>query len=392
MSTIFPHSSAQLAADESLISSFLARPRNTPSARNARARDAAEAEAGGAAATGAARMRGVFARLDALAQEPARQLAFERMVIEAKVASVLEREGGGGGGDDEGAAGADVLERLLEAARDNDAELARRLGAAGAREVLAAIAAPDVRDALRLSVVSEEEAAALRASTLEEYYAGVGSGGGTSRGAARADALAEERAARLWRRRLWKLTVPVRISAKLRWATAHDDVDRFGHRTLVNELNRADARDGLSYYQASALKYGHARGRRGSTGVAGAWEDVYSGPAAAARVAAFDAGAKLSYRAPPAPAPEPLPPPPPPPPSAGRASAGRAAPRSPAVDVMLGALADAMRPPAARGHVTAAAASARKAAAAAESDALDAELEDAFAALEVALESEARRA
>lgn len=271
-------SATQLAAPDAVVDGFLARPRNTPSARNARARDAA---AGATATSGAQRMRAVFSRLSAIQQEPARQLAYERMVIEAKIAAMLERihETAGDGG------GEDLLEGLITAARDNTAELSTNVGAAEAKEILAAVASSDMRDALRLSVVSEEEAAELRQAMFEEH-------GGTRERAA-VDALAVEAAERLWRRRLAKLTIPVRINAALRFATAHDDLTRTGDRSLINKLNKADPRDELSYYQTAALKYGRTARRRGSTGVAGAWEEVFRPET----VAAYDRGASVAYGA-----------------------------------------------------------------------------------------------
>ena len=269
-------SSTQLAAPDALVDSFLARPRNTPSARNARARDAA---VGPTATTGAQRMRAVFSRLSAIQQEPARQLAYERMVIEAKIAAMLERiqETAGDGG------GEDLLEDLITAARDNTAELSTNVGVAEAKEILGAVASSDMRDALRLSVVSEEEAAELRQAMFDEH-------GGTRERAA-VDLLAVEAAERLWRRRLAKITIPVRINAALRFATAHDDFTRTGDRSLINKLNKADPRDELSYYQTAALKYGRTARRRGSTGVAGAWEEVFRPET----VAAYDRGASVSY-------------------------------------------------------------------------------------------------
>lgn len=279
------HGGQHLAVSDSVLSNFLARPRNTPSARNARAREAAVAVAADSPVSGAARMRAVFSRLGALDQEPARQLAYERMVIEAKIAAVLDRADaaseGGVPDDDDG--GVDMLERLVQSARENDADLRRRLGATLAKEVLISVASRDMVDALRLSVMSEEEAQILAAENDAEFFAASG-GAGSDRDAAR---FADERAARLWRRRLWKLTIPTRASAALRWATAHDDVDRFGGRTLVNQLNTHDAASELSYYQKSALKYGRSARRRGSTGIAGAWEDVYD----PSRAAALDRGA-----------------------------------------------------------------------------------------------------
>lgn len=281
--SVYTSSSQQLGASEQVLDNFLARPRNTPSARNARAREAAAVAIGSAAdsnASGASRMRAVFSRLGALEQEPARQLAYERMVIEAKIAATLDRTDTSAN-DDEG--GMDMLERLVASARDNDAEIRRRVGTTLAKEILTAIASRDMVDALRLSVTSEEEAAALRANDIDDFYAAAG-GAATSREASR---YAEERAARLWRRRLWKLTIPNRASAALRWATAHDDVDRFGARTITNQLNTHDAASELSYYQKSALKYGRSAGRRGSTGIAGSWQEVYD----PSRTAALDKGA-----------------------------------------------------------------------------------------------------
>jgi hypothetical protein len=81
-----------------------------------------------------------------------------------------------------------------------------------------------------------------------------------------------------------QLTIPVRIDAKLRFATAHDDYDRKGQRSLINDLNKRSEEDNLSYYQKSTLQYG--RERRGSTSIAGAWEGVVLSAAETAVVAA----------------------------------------------------------------------------------------------------------
>ncbi len=205
-----------------------------------------------------------------------------------------------------GARGVDVLHRLQTAVADNQQEFTRALGKGRVRPVLEALWAPDMRDALRLSVLSEEEARELEAPSAAAGGGGGGGGGGDDDGRssagwtyaggaprARAAVDARVRAARLWRRRLWKLTIPVRIDAKLRFATAHDDVDHKGHRTLINSLNRRTPEDGLSYYQRSTLQYG--RERRGSTCIAGAWEGVVLTRAetdAAAAVAAAAAEAE----------------------------------------------------------------------------------------------------
>jgi hypothetical protein len=106
--------------------------------------------------------------------------------------------------------------------------------------------------------MSEDEARDLSASNHEELVArervlageleeGAKAGGSIAIRGARNEQEARERAARLWRRRLWKITIPVRIDAKLRWATAHDDVDHKGNRSLVNELNRKDPEEAFSY-------------------------------------------------------------------------------------------------------------------------------------------------
>jgi hypothetical protein len=306
--TVFT-SATQLAAPEALLENFLARPRNTASA----AAFNREAARNLPRTTGALQLRALFCRMPSKLQSAVRQLIYERMVLEAKVEAVLTRlaEGEAAWGAEEGelalgSRGVDVLHRLQVAVADNNNELTRAVGKGHVRPVLEALWAPDMREALRLSVVSEAEAMALEGG-------GGGGGGGGARaaeaddgrstagwtltgGARNASLDAKIRAARVWRRRLWKLTIPVRIDAKLRFATAHDDVDSKGHRSLINDLNRRTPEDGLSYYQKSKLAYG--RERRGSTCIAGAWEGVVLPAAQAAAVVADEgaaAGAGLQY-------------------------------------------------------------------------------------------------
>jgi hypothetical protein len=61
-------------------------------------------------------------------------------------------------------------------------------------------------------------------------------------------------------------------------ASTHDSPNNTGGRDIFNELNTKDPEEGLSYYQKQQLKYG--RSRRGSTSIAGAWEQVFEGGAA----------------------------------------------------------------------------------------------------------------
>jgi hypothetical protein len=130
------------------------------------------------------------------------------------------------------------------------------VGAKLAGAILQAVWAPDMQESLRLSVMSEEESRDKLASTHDEYVAAmalaesggerVPGGSVATRGAANLYE-AQERAARLWRRRLWKITIPVRIDAKLRWATAHDDYDNRGNRSIANDLNRRNPEEHYSY-------------------------------------------------------------------------------------------------------------------------------------------------
>jgi hypothetical protein len=90
------------------------------------------------------------------------------------------------------------------------------------------------------------------------------------------DAQETEEDARLWRRRLH-----FRRAARLNrgYTTVdHDTLTNTGARQLWNELNVAAKDDtaGMSYYQLQQYRYG--RSRRGSTSIAGAWEQVFAEP------------------------------------------------------------------------------------------------------------------
>ena len=282
MSTIFT-SGTQLLCPEWQVESFLSKPRNTQSARSMNERRAqavattlaaSEAtlpngEALCAAPTGAEQLRAIFCGLSLQKQDQLRLLAYHRIVLEAKMAAMLQRlegehEWGAEEGDlDMGTGGNDALHRLQRAVEDNQSELVRAVGVHTAKGVLRAVWAPDMQDALKLSIMSEEESRELLASTHDEYVAvtalaergmeALRGGSISTRGAANLYQ-AQERAARLWRRRLWKITIPVRIDAKLRFATAHDDYDNRGRRSLFNDLNRRNPDASLSYCASLPLR------------------------------------------------------------------------------------------------------------------------------------------
>jgi hypothetical protein len=261
------------------LETFLHKPRNTQSARAINAKRATQVQStlaasrlqspsGGSLApapTGAEQLGAVLLGLHSQKQDAVRILAYHRLVLEAKMAAMLHRMEEGGlewgaedGDMDMGVGESDALQRLKTAVDDNQEELVRAVGRDVTRAILRAIWAPDMQDALKLSVMSEDEARDLSASNHEELVArervlageleeGAKAGGSIAIRGARNEQEARERAARLWRRRLWKITIPVRIDAKLRWATAHDDVDHKGNRSLVNELNRKDPEEAFSY-------------------------------------------------------------------------------------------------------------------------------------------------
>jgi hypothetical protein len=214
-STVFT-SSAQLAISEGVLEHFLARPRNTPSA----AAFNREAARNLPLTSGALQLRALFCDMPAKLQSCVRQLVYERMVLEAKVDAVLTRlaEGEAAWGAEEGelalgARGIDVLSRFQVAVRDNQRELERALGRGRVAPVLTALWAPDMRDALRLSV--ESEAGARDAEASLGGAAGGGWGGGddagtvagwtVTGGGGKKTAESRVRAGRLWRRRLWKV-------------------------------------------------------------------------------------------------------------------------------------------------------------------------------------------
>jgi hypothetical protein len=152
----------------------------------------------------------------------------------------------------------DTLLTLQTALRDNAKEIKYRVGPDVAREVLAALRHPSVQEALAQQLGTEEEAA-------DHEVADAAAERG-QRDPARA-------AQRVWRRRLAKLSHPVKLTSQYAYAT-HDSPDVRGNKTLTNALNKHNFEDLLSNFQRQQLT--HGRGRRGSTAVAGAWEGLFA--------------------------------------------------------------------------------------------------------------------
>lgn len=174
---------------------------------------------------------------------------------------------------------AGVVERL--------ARLKGHVGRAGVDVVIAAVSEPGFKEALGLVSIAEEDVASG------------GGGGGASQfggGGVMLTTDDEEAHARVFRRRLDATKVqPARHAAG---GLVSPDATAKGGRQLWNILSRADPEEPLSYYQKQQARYG--RSRRGSTSIAGAWEQVYAGAvgggspaslaAAAAAAAASGAG------------------------------------------------------------------------------------------------------
>lgn len=204
--------------------SFMLLPRNTLSAapghRHARGLDA------------------VLLAFDRKVQLALRSLCIERLELEARKRAMLERivSSTAVGGTSRTP---EVLVTLNTKILDNDSNIRRLAGSAGAATILDSLKDPEILAGLQLEVPTEEAAAA--------------EGGG------------DEDAARVWRRKL-DTQRAARSDAPFRH-TGHDSPSVTGDRDLHNVLASKKEEDGLSYYQRQQLKYG--RGRRGSTSVAG---------------------------------------------------------------------------------------------------------------------------
>lgn len=219
--SIYGGSGRMSTAGSEAVDRFMALPRATLSAR-----------------PGHRRARGVDAVLltfDKKIQAALRQLAFERLDLEARRRVVLERLSATEQKMDRDP---DVLVRLNVQLADNYASIKK----------LAKEATPIFMDALRDADV--QAALAMPVSTEED-----------------AEAQGGEANTRVWRRRLESHLV-TRVDAPYRRIT-HDSPNTHGHKDILQTLGSARPEDGVSYFQRQQMRYG--RGRRGSTSVAGAW-------------------------------------------------------------------------------------------------------------------------
>lgn len=203
-----------MTVDEASSSFAASLPRTTASARPAH-RSARGLEA-------------VLVSLDKRTQNACKQLIVERLELEARKRTILDRLVSGP------AAGSsaplpDILFTINAKIGDNDASI-RRVAGSAAPVLLDALKDPSLVSSLGLEVGSEEDAG-------------------------------EGEAARLWRRQL----DTKRVNRSERTHVSHDSPTVTGDRSLT--AGTSDDASSLSYYQKQQLKYG--RGRRGSTSIAG---------------------------------------------------------------------------------------------------------------------------
>ena len=261
-------------AEPSKLDNLLRLPRRTPSVRSVLERAAGQQAPEGAEAV----LQRLFARLalgaGALEGGVVRALVHERMAVLARVFAEQERlEAAAAAGAEPDA---EVLGYLKSAALANAKELRRRIGAEAAADVFAVLRSDEVRAAYALAVPSEDAAMAEAVAEAEEAAAEAGVEGG---GSAAVAGSAAERAARIWRRKLAALASTFTSAGGALTShgsprhLTHDSRTHLGHRALHNDLNMRTAKDNMSYFQLAQLKYG--RGRRGSTSIAGAWEEVF---------------------------------------------------------------------------------------------------------------------
>jgi hypothetical protein len=224
-----------LALDDEKVERALALPRNTLSAAAVHRRSRG--------------LPAIFISFDRKVQSALQRLCFERMTVEARLRAETERLQAN---EQNLMREPDVLTKIRVAIADNEYNI-RRLAGAATPQILSALQDPEIRENLHLAVACEEDA-----DTVDK--------------------------ARLWRRNLDRISIPVKIDAPYRYAS-HDSPTARGHRDLHNDLNRRTGEEGFSYYQRQQLKYG--RGRRGSTSISGAWEAVFADSAAAPAAGAF---------------------------------------------------------------------------------------------------------
>lgn len=131
----------------------------------------------------------------------------------------------------------EVLQRLRDQLDESTFQLKKHTGKAFPA-VQAALNDEDLLEAFQLAVETEEDTA-----TGEE--------------------------ARLWRRRL-DTRMTHRTGGRA-WRATHNHATTKGRKSVWNQ--GGDGTEHLSYYQRSQMKYG--KNRRGSTSIAGAWEEIF---------------------------------------------------------------------------------------------------------------------
>lgn len=179
----------------------------------------------------------LFASFPKSDQLAIRQLCFEYLDVKHRRQLVLKRLGT----ESFPHGKPEVLLTIEQQAADAESLLRRKAGSAYG-SLVAALEDPEIQEAMATSNPFTEE-----------------------------EEVEEGSQARVWRRRLanrsWK-----RVAKGYR-STTHDHPTRSGSRSIWQAINTYDDTQELSYYQKQQLKYG--AGRRGSTAVAGSWEQIW---------------------------------------------------------------------------------------------------------------------
>ena len=180
----------------------------------------------------------LFASFPKNKQQAIRQRCFEYLDVINRKDMMLKRLGSSSFRPGEKP---ELLFKLEEQQRDAEQEL-RRIAGSAYGSVMAALSDPEIQEAM-------EEA---------NQYSAEGE-------------VAEGQDARVWRRRLENRSF--KRTQKGYRSTTHDHPTRVGNKSVWQSINTHDHNGSLSYYQNTQLKYG--KSRRGSTSIAGAWEEIF---------------------------------------------------------------------------------------------------------------------
>ena len=183
-------------------------------------------------------MDALFASFPKSKQQALRQRCFEYLDVVNRKDMMMKRLGSSSfrPGDKP-----ELLVKMEDQQRDAEQEL-RRIAGSSYGAVMAALADPEIQEAM-------EEA---------NQYSAEGD-------------VAEGVDARVWRRRLENRGF--KRTQKGYRSTTHDHPTRVGNKSVWQSINTHDDTSSLSYYQNTQLKYG--KSRRGSTSIAGAWEEIF---------------------------------------------------------------------------------------------------------------------